>query len=317
MEQEKLYEIVNTLVDYATAGADRRDVIAYLIKDVGVEPGELIDYFLFDKKEVEDAVKYLENKDTPDLLDAISDDAEAEMEDLDAYYRNRYPEEAEMEEDETGKEEVRALARTHPATELLKGKNFTPNELVCSYGFDPVEVAEAAEKLGIEFDIDSVKAKALSSEEVQAAADRSKSIIEKRALKNREEFAELERDKGRLTLEAFALVPNAKAILELANMCEKAGIVFPDAKKCKEYGYGDGTVTFVINGEKYSPRLVICKLNNFPCKELYISFPGGKEIIISDEKVSLVGDIGCTELKSFLRDFAQFEKAFYKWLEEV
>ena len=313
MVQERLYEIVNALVDYATVGAERRDVIAYLIKDVGVEPGELIDYFLFDKKEVEDAIL----EDTPDLIESISDDAEAEIEDIDAYYRNRYPEEVEVEYDEEIEEATSANARTHPASELLAGNNFTPMGLVCSYGFDPVEVAEATKKLGIEFDIDSVKTKALSSDEVQTAVERGKGIIEKKARKNREELAALEKDKERLILEASELVSNTKAILELANMCEKAGIMFPNAKKCKEYGYGDGTATFVINGEKYSPRLVICKLNNCPYKELYISFTGGREIIISDEKLSMVGDIGYKELKSFLRDFAQFEKAFYRWIEEV
>lgn len=206
--------------------------------------------------------------------------------------------------------------------ETLFGLGFTGDELVENFNFSITDVREVATKTGI-------------AEEEPDDLSEYFSIIEKKAQldKNKAERKriELEEKRNKALSEVESLYPRIRKLLAIANKCVEEGISLPCSAKCRKFGYGGGYFNFIADGFNHCVGFIekrrritegerafdyIGVINGGWCGDwdFYIN---ENSTFMKAENDETIKPAPIEHLQGFLRQFYDFESAFYKWIESL
>lgn len=171
--------------------------------------------------------------------------------------------------------------------------------------------------------------------------ERRLSIVERKAhidkVNEEERQRVLKNDTQQAIISIKALEPRISALIEIANKCIEEGIEFPSATETEKFGYGKGYNSYdffadginhhvgFMNGKRgfwYTGESKYNKIEYLGIDEggfcgVWDFYTNGKEIFLKHESEHTVKDAELKYIKDFLKEFDEFETAFYKWIDSI
>ena len=156
-------------------------------------------------------------------------------------------------------------------------------------------------------------------------------IIKNKAERDKEKELKAEKQKQDELINAIQQIQVLKNriddLLTLVNQCKECGIKLPNLIETQRYGYGDGRYGFFadrfthhvgfINNKK---QIKYIGIDNGGACGLYDFCTNGDEIFLKHEgdgTISTIKPVKIYYIKEFLREFDQFEAAFYQWIDSL
>lgn len=157
-------------------------------------------------------------------------------------------------------------------------------------------------------------------------------LIEKMAVKDREKEAEDQEKLEAATKEELrkveALTPRINALIVVANKCIEEGVKFPSSSEITKYGYGNGYNSYDFHSDSIHHHVGFMDFHRQKRIEylgiveggfcgVWDFYTNGKSTFLKHEKDGFVKKAEFKYLRDFLKEFDQFEEAFYKWIDSL
>lgn len=161
-------------------------------------------------------------------------------------------------------------------------------------------------------------------------------ILERKARKEWEikveKFEKIEAETSQKKKEVESLAPRIHDLITLVNKCIEEGIELPKPEITAKFGYGEGYRSYnfysdgihhhvgfmqnwVSNGGRGKIEYLGIVEGGF--RGVWDFYTNGESTFLKHENSKAVKPVELEYLNDFLKEFDQFEEAFYKWIDSL